>query len=270
MIKHNFKKQYGQNFLVGTRFAEELVDSLDIQESDTVIEIGPGDGMITNIILNSYNCKLYCIEIDYDLLPNLIKRFSKSEKFKLIHQDILQLDMNAFFEKYEIKGDIKIIGALPYNISKKIIDKFLAASQNTTECKITRMSFIVQEEVAKNYTAKAPEATFLSNYLSLFASSRKLKSIPAHKFYPMPKVNGAILQIEIDKKPREDLRELTKFIKIGFSSPRKTLYRNLANIKEFRLHDLRSIFEKLGIKSNSRPAEIEIETWERLREELIS
>lgn len=270
MIKHNFKKQYGQNFLVGTRFAEELVDSLDIRDSDTVIEIGPGDGMITNIILNSNSSKLICIEVDYDLLPNLIKRFSKFDNFKLVHQDVLQLDLNALAEKYELRGDVKIIGALPYNISKKIIDKFLTASQSQGDFKINRMSFIVQEEVAKNYTAKAPEATFLSNYLSLFATSRKLKSIPAHKFYPMPKVNGAILQIELNKTPEKDFKELAKFIKIGFSSPRKTLYRNLANIKEYRAKDLKAIFQKLDIKANMRPAEIEIETWKKLRQELVS
>lgn len=264
MIKHNFKKQYGQNFLVGSRFADELVDALDIADSDTVIEIGPGDGMITNIILNSNSCRIFSIEVDYDLLPNLIKRFSKFENFKLIHQDVLGLDLDKFIEENNIEGNIKIIGALPYNISKKIIDKFLLASVEIKHAKITRLAFIIQEEVAKNYIAKAPNATFLSNYLNLFGSSRKLKSIPAHKFYPMPKVNGAILQIDLNKKVQKDFRELSKFIKVGFTSPRKTLYRNLSNIKDYRAKNLAEIFAELKIKPTARPAEVEFETWEKL------
>ena len=265
MIKHNFKKQYGQNFLVSTRFADELIDALEIKEGDTVLEIGPGDGMITNIILNTSDCRFFAVEVDYDLLPNLIRRFSSFPNFKLIHNDVLKLDLNTLIQENNIQGEIKIIGALPYNISKKIIDKFLNDAQELSDnVRISKMSFIVQEEVAKAYVAKAPQATFLSNYLQFFADARKLKSIPSHKFYPMPKVNGAILQITLNENDKDKIKELRKFLRVGFTSPRKTLIRNLSNIPEYKFKDLRKIFSELKINSNARPAELELDQWKEL------
>lgn len=266
MIKHKFKKEYGQNFLVGKNFAFELVDALDIQPTDTVIEIGPGDGMVTNIILDlNPDIKLFCIEIDYDLLPNLIKRFSSKENFKLIHRDILEINFEEFIQEHNISGDIKIIGSLPYNISKKIIDRFLTYSTSLNgNTQITRMSFIIQEEVAKDYVAQPPKSTFLSNYVKFFGDARKLKSIPAHKFYPMPKVNGAILQFILNGKIAPDTDQKRKFIKAGFVSPRKTLYRNLRNLPQFNKSDLMTIFKEIGISEKSRPAELSFDQWNRL------
>lgn len=266
MIKHKFKKEYGQNFLVGKNFAFELVDSLDIQPNDTIIEIGPGDGMVTNIILDlNPEIKLFCVEIDYDLLPNLIKRFSHKENFKLIHRDILEINLGEFIKENNISGNVKIIGSLPYNISKKIIDRFLNYSLSfTEETKITRMSFIIQEEVAKDYVAQAPKATFLSNYVKFFGEVRKLKSIPAHKFYPMPKVNGAILQFILNGKIAPDIDQKRKFIKAGFSSPRKTLYRNLRNLTQYSEVDLIQKFKDIGISDKARPAELSYNQWSEL------
>jgi len=278
MIRHNFKKNYGQNFLTVSRFAEDLVDSLELNEFDVVIEIGPGDGMVTNILLNRGVSKVIAIEIDYDLLPNLIRRFSRFESFKLVHEDILKVDLNQLLKKYEVDlkvkqinnekeniGSIKVVGSLPYNISKKIIDKFLQFKADNPDINLDRMSFIVQEEVAKDYTAQAPKASFLSNYLQIFANARKLKTIPAQKFYPKPQVNGAILLIKFkDLDELGDRQELAKFIRTGFSSPRKTLFKNLSNTQKYDLEKLKESLQKLGFKDTVRPAELSFEEFVKL------
>lgn len=271
MIRHNFKKQYGQNFLVSTRFADELIDALEIHEGDTVIEIGPGDGMITNAILNGFeeNIRVFAVEVDYDLLPNLIKRFSSHPNFKLIHKDVLELDLEEMLQENNIEGEIKIIGALPYNISKKIIDKFLNFSViKNDKYKVSKLAFIVQEEVAKDYVAKAPQSTFLSNYVEFFGSARKFKSIPNHKFFPMPKVNGAILQFNLNNELNQDYPAIKKLIRLGFASPRKTLFRNLSNVKELKEKNLQAIFAEIGITPTARPAELTHEQWKNLFEKL--
>lgn len=268
MINHRFKKRYGQNFLIVEKYASDLVKALDAKDGDTIIEIGPGDGTVTNILLNSFNSKIYSIEIDYDLLPKLIKRFSdRFSNFNLIHNDFLALDLNTFFAEKNIKGDVHFIGSLPYNISKKIIKKILEFYSN--DVRITTSAFIVQEEVAKDYTARAPKATFLSNFTNVYANSRKLISIPARKFYPVPNVNGAILRFEPnDQFINLNKENFIKLIKIGFKSPRKKVINNLNNIPEFKSKEISKIFKNLNIDPNKRASELELNEWLKIFKEL--
>jgi 16S rRNA (adenine1518-N6/adenine1519-N6)-dimethyltransferase len=238
-----------------------------LQSNDTVIEIGPGDGMITNKLLET-GAQVISIEIDYDLLPGLIKRFSWNENFKLVHDDILQADLAAILQKYNIGSEFKVIGALPYNISKKIIAKLLQFKAQNPEFKLTKMSFILQEEVSKDYVARAPRSAFLSNYLNIFANARKLRTIPAEKFYPRPKVDGGILLVEFKDNIRSDYAEFAKFLKAAFLSPRKTLNKSIRNLTKLNSEVVQRIFNEVGVTENARAAELEPETWEKLFEKV--
>lgn len=266
MIKHNFKRNFGQNFLKNTRFAEKLIDVLDIKPGETVVEIGPGDGMVTNIILNK-GANVICIEVDYDLIPNLIKRFGENPNFHIIHKDVLEVSYDEILEKYSTNKEFKVAGSLPYNISKVIIRKLIEYSLAETKYDLKAMSFILQDEVAKDYVSLAPKASFLSNYARLYANVRKYESIPAQQFYPMPQVNGGIILFEL-KTPVKDYEEIHKLIKVGFSSPRKTLLRNLKNSNLFTPEQLEKAYKKLGWIETIRPAEIDSDTWVKLYEAL--
>ncbi len=268
-MAHQFKKKFGQNFLHDKKFIVEMVDSLDLKDDDIVLEIGPGDGSVTNEVLKRGN-KIICVEVDYSLLPNLIRRFSENPNFNLVHEDILKFDLKKFLEERNMSGDLKLIGSLPYNISKKIIAKYLkynflnpkfnlpvemvGTQTGIHDSRIVKMSFIVQDEVAKDYVARAPKASFLYNYVRIFSTPKKLRSIPAEKFYPKPKVDGGIITFLI--KDSTDVKahdSFAKFIKLGFTNPRKNLKNNLKPFKNLKLSE--------SFTENQRAEELEFEDW---------
>lgn len=268
MIKHNFKKFFGQNFLKNTRFAERLIHALEIKPGETVIEIGPGDGMVTNLLLNK-EANVICIEVDYDLIPNLIRRFGDNPNFHIVHQDVLEANYDEIISKYSEQKEFKVTGSLPYNISKVIIRKLIEYSLSESTHELKGMSFILQDEVAKDYVALAPKASFLSNYARIYTDVKKFESIPAQQFYPMPKVNGGIIYFEF-KTPVENHKEIMKLVKVGFASPRKTLAKNLKNTKQYTPEQLENAYKELGLVGTVRPAEIDNEMWIKLYEILKS
>lgn len=236
--KHTFKKKFGQNFLRNQRFAKEMISILDLSSKDIVIEIGPGDGMVTQLLLDSSAKLVIAVEVDYQLIPHLVKKFNEFEKFELINQDILKFQIEKSINEFAFENNkeviksalegnyrIKVVGSLPYNISKSIIKTIIK-----TWPKVEKMVFILQEEVASDYAAKAPKGSFLGNWIRLYADIKKHKSIPAKQFFPVPKVNGGILEINpknTKRSPKSNLIE--KLIRMSFSSPRKNLKNNLKN-----------------------------------------
>jgi 16S rRNA (adenine1518-N6/adenine1519-N6)-dimethyltransferase len=255
-----FKKQFGQNFLRNDRFANKLVEHAAVVEGDVVIEVGPGDGRVTKAILET-GAKVISVEIDYSLLPNLIKRYNEYPNWDLVHKDIMELDVPATLKEFAPEHQsYKVIGSLPYNISKQIISKFLTIAQPPLN-----ITVIVQDEVAKDYVAAAPKSSFLSSWSHLYADVRKLESIPASQFMPVPKVDGGILRFT--PKVGANTPELEKLIRLGYTNPRKTLANNLKPIYGDRL--LVSL-EKLTLKPTVRPAEMSQADWGKLYELLSS
>lgn len=258
---HNFKKQFGQNFLKNKSAAKKLVDSLDLTKEDVVIEIGPGHGAVTELILPKVK-KLIAIEIDEELIGHLKYKFKKYESFELINKDVLKIENEELGMK---KKEYKVIGSLPYNISKPIIKKFL-----TEEPKPSTMSFIIQKEVAEDYAADAPRATFLSNFAKVYSEAEYIETVKASDFHPMPKVDGGIVKFRINNERMVKDGELVKFIKIGFSSPRKILMNNLSNLPDLSKEELATIFTDLKINPKARAAELPFETWVTLFNKLTA
>jgi len=265
---HKFKKQFGQNFLRSNRFPDKLVKYLNIAETDTVIEIGPGEGVLTNLLLPT-NSKILSVEVDYSLLPKLIKRFSEKSNFNLINEDFLQVDLSKILEKYQSGEEIKFAGSLPYNISKKIILKILKFNLSQSKYKVRKMAFIVQEEVAVDYASKAPKASLLSNLTHLYANLKKEESIPKTQFHPVPQVNGGILVIEPKESMTQDYEKIEHLMKIGFVSPRKTLSNNLRNSTKWSTKDINAILSGLGVNEKARASELSLEQWIELHKLLV-
>lgn len=267
MKRHNFKKSLGQNFLNSSRFIFELIDPLDLSEDDLVIEIGPGDGAVTRRLLET-GANVICIEKDYDLLPKLIQKFKDFDNFDLVHFDVMKVNLTEML--VQNFGDqpffnVKITGSLPYNISKKIIKKFLKINNNDDRIQVDVMSFIVQNEVAKQIVAKPPKATYLSNYLKVYAEIKKSKTIPASQFTPRPKVDGGIIVL-YPKEGIQNAESINKLLKVGFASPRKTLLNNLKSNKDFKSLKLTELLNKANISERARPAEVEFDQWLKLSE----
>lgn len=257
---HKFKKSLGQNFFRSSKFPSKIAEILDIKENEWIIEIGPGEGALTKQLIEK-NANILAIEYDYELLHKLFRKFHNIKNFYLEYEDILKIDLNKLIEKYKIKNEFKVCGSLPYNISKKIIEKFVKYNFYQNNNLISKCVFVVQEEVAKEYVAKPPKSSKLSILTSIYANLKKHQTIPAKNFYPIPKVNGAILEIKPNKKILEteniDVKKLEQLIKISFANTRKTLYNNLLAAKISR-EILDDIFNKENLSKNLRAEETDI------------
>lgn len=251
---HTFKKQFGQNFIRSTAVIKQILDFLEIQPEDNIIEIGPGDGRFTEELTNHNLGKLILVEIDTDLISFLNSKFGdqiSSDKLEILNQNILDINLSTF------DFQAKLYGSLPYNISKRIISKFIE-SENLPE----RMIFIVQKEVAQDYVAKVPDASYLSNYIKIFADTKLVLKVPKEQFYPMPKVDGGVLFIKPRKVDLKEGRAIAKFIFNGFRNKRKKLSKVLNSI--YRDIDWVKEFEALKLNPNARAQELEYETWLKL------
>lgn len=269
-MRHNFKKQFGQNFLTQKKFAVKVVDYAQVEPEDTVIEIGPGDGMVTKILLERA-AKVIAIEVDYDVIPKLLMHVGNDPRLEVINESILNINFVDLFAKQQTKRPLKIVGSLPYNISKVIIKMVLDANIQSDSKIFSVASFIVQNEVAIDYVAKAPQSSFLGQTAALFAQLRKKETIPAHQFYPKPKVDGAILQIVIDEiSDRELITKTLSLLRSGFSKPRRTVTNNLKGIAEQKQKNITEVFESLGFSTNMRPAELTTDQWKLLAKQLES
>jgi 16S rRNA (adenine1518-N6/adenine1519-N6)-dimethyltransferase len=246
---HHFKKSLGQNFLNNQKYIKELVDSLEIKENELVIEIGPGKGFVTEEILKRTK-NLILIEKDDSLIPFLNEKFP--EDVNIIHQDVLKVN----FSELTLSRPYKVIGSLPYNISKRIIYVLLTNSH-----KPTQISLIIQKEVAKEYSARAPKNTILSNFANLHSDIKLSKVVPSIYFTPKPKVDGQIISFKNILEKNKDMSELWKIIRIGFSSPRKIL---ASNLKSYGKEKVIQGLLKLGLPEKARASELTLPQWDDL------
>jgi 16S rRNA (adenine1518-N6/adenine1519-N6)-dimethyltransferase len=231
---------------------------LDLKPDEMVIEIGPGQGVLTEKLIAT-NAQIFSVEIDTELLPILSGKFSGFKNFNLINSDIMQLDIESKGPKH-----YKVCGSLPYNISKNIISKFLL-----TKNKPEDMVFIIQKEVAEDYSATSPKSSFLSNFAQAYSDVMYKDTIPRTDFYPTPEVNGGIIVFTNIKEKLSDPEKLIKFIKIGYSQPRKKLSANISSMFVNKQKAEEALIS-LGLKDTVRPSELTFDDWIKLRNLVLS
>jgi len=255
-MDHEFKKQFGQNFLENFPKIIEICDIADIQEGENIIEIGPGDGAFTEEILNR-KANLLAIEIDPSLVSYLKDKFTQYKNFQIIENDILQINPSTLNpnKKY------KLLSALPYNISKKIINQFLTSTNPPTT-----MTLIMQKEVAEDYTnTKKGQIKFLHILAKTYSKDVEyFGAIRKEDFYPEPKVDGGIVKFSYVNTQIPDPESFLKFVKLGFSAPRKKLSSNLSNIYKDKKDEVEKILAKLNLSKDSRAGELQFVDWYKL------
>ena len=176
------KKSLGQNFLTDTFFLEKIIQSSQIQKIDNVIEIGPGDGALTELIIKNSK-SLIAIEIDQRFSEKLKKRHI-DDNFQIHNTDFLKLNLN------EINFENKVVmGNLPYNVSSQIIFRLLES-----ELKFKHCVFLIQKELANRFLTNQ-KATKISIQCQLFCEIEPLFDVPPDAFEPKPKVNSTLIKI---------------------------------------------------------------------------
>lgn len=214
-------KRFGQNFLQDQNIIKKIIAEINPKENDIVIEIGPGQGALTQYLVES-NANLTAIEIDKRVIEDLQNRFTN---LNLIQQDFLELDLSQFVSTSQ---KIRVVGNIPYNITSPILFKLFES--NTI---VNDSVFMVQLEVAKRMTAKKGSKDYgiLAILLEYFGKTDLSFKVSRNVFYPKPNVDSAIIHIYFN-----DLRNDAKFnsvfksiVKSSFGNRRKTLKNSLSN-----------------------------------------
>ena len=221
-------KKLGQNFLVSKKVLDKIIKAGDLEKSDTVLEIGPGFGVLTQELLK-YVDNLIVVEKDKRLAEflNMRKQEYKDinhKDIKIINDDILKKSI----KDYGLSGKYKIISNLPYQITSPILWKFL----NEIENKPQMMVLMVQKEVAERIVAKPGQMSVLSVMCQFQAECEIVAQVSKENFWPQPEVDSAIIKLKIKNqnilREENDMVKFFKIVKIGFSAKRKMLKNNLS------------------------------------------
>ncbi len=264
------KKRLGQNFLISGEIIREIIDHAQISPDDTIVEIGPGVGFVTEQLVK-YAKQVIAIELDEEAIKELEKL--NAPNLKIIHADILKTDLSTLCE-----GKIKIVANIPYYITSPIIAHLLGEVDdlnNKNRNKITEIILMVQEEVARRMAAdeNSPSKQYgLLTILSQFwADVEIFKLVGRKSFYPAPKVNSALVRLVVKNKPKLELSDYSHFrktVKAAFSQRRKNIKNCLLN-GGFTRDAIINALSKLGIDENSRGEKLSIEMFGKLSEALL-
>jgi len=261
------KKSLGQNFLVDREVLNKIVEAAELKKTDTVIEIGPGSGVLTAELVQKVK-QVVAVEIDDKIaqllhcsIVSLLKNnetMKQLDNLKIVNADILKTDLSEIIgtEKY------KLVANIPYYITSKILEKFLAA-KNKPELIV----LLVQKEVAERICAKPGDTSVLSIAVQYYGQPEIVDIVKASSFFPAPKVDSAILKVRLKANSEKLIameKDLFKVVKAGFRSRRKTLVNNLMSGTNLSRDQLFDILEKIGLGKNVRAQELSIEEWIKL------
>jgi len=252
-------KTLGQNFLQDHFALEAIVSAAGIQTTDTVLEIGPGLGSLTRYLAASAK-NVVAVELDLNLLAPLQAVLSPYQNTRVIQGNILDLSPSELIAE----DDYLVAANIPYYITSAVIRHLLES-----DVKPRRIVLTIQKEVAERICAKPGDLSLLALSVQVYGSPRIAARIPAEAFFPAPKVDSAVLCIDIYAQPivkPELLKTFFKLIKAGFSQKRKTLRNALSAGLHIAPTTAEEMLTKANINSQRRAETLSIEEWERLCE----
>ena len=217
----DFKKNFGQNFLVDERVLDKIVSSADIGENDVVLEVGPGIGTLTQALARKAK-KVIAVEIDKTLIPILGELLADFDNIEIINEDILKVDISEIVEKNGSRP-IKVVANLPYYITTPIIMNILEK-----RLPVESITVMIQKEVAYRMQAqpKSKEYGALSLIVQYYCEPYLVANVPQNCFMPRPNVDSAVIRLTTLEKPAVDVENtelLFHIIKTAFAQRRKTL-----------------------------------------------
>jgi 16S rRNA (adenine1518-N6/adenine1519-N6)-dimethyltransferase len=255
------RKSLGQNFLIHEATAKRIVDSANIQPDDLVFEIGPGAGALTGHIAQAA-AHVIAVELDQTLIPYLQESIAGANNVEIVHADALEFD----FAKAAVKAAdhlqrtfsaVRFVANLPYYITS-------AAIRHMLECGLRAASIVLtmQLEVAQRAAAYPPDMSLLAVSIQFYGTSEVLFRIPPGQFYPPPAVDSAVLRILPHPQPLyEDSAWFFKWVKAGFSQPRKQLRNTLAAGAGISKEAADSILQAAGVEPVRRAETLTIQEW---------
>ena len=259
------KKRLGQNFLVNPDVIGDIIDFAKITKEDTVLEIGPGVGFVTEQLVKHAK-KVIAVELDEEAIKELEKL--ECDNLEIIHNDILKTDISALSEE-----SVKVVANIPYYITSPIIAHLLGEIDdlaNKNRNKIKDIILMVQEEVARRIVAteksQSKQYGLLTILSQFWADCEIIRLVGRKSFYPAPKVNSALVSLKVRKEPLLQLSDYSFFrpvIKAAFSQRRKTLKNCLVGAG-FDKEKVAKAISDLGLDENIRGEKLSIQEFGKL------
>ncbi len=255
------KKFLGQNFLVDDNIAKKIVASLCITEHDTVIEIGPGRGVLTKYI-QELTDNFYAVELDRSIFEDLKIKYGSS--INLIHKDFLKIDFDSDIRSDDRSVIFKVIGNIPYNITTEILFRLFESAD-----RIDSAVLMMQKEVAKRLTAVPDTKDYgiLAIQTQLHTVPKILFNVPPTAFFPKPNVFSSIVKLDFkrDLSGIKDRRLFKELVRESFGQRRKTMRNSLK--KFFERNEIG--VETVNFDLSRRPENVTIREFELLSNDLF-
>ena len=251
-------KRLGQNFLINKSVLKKIIQSANLNPKETVIEIGPGFGVLTQELAKRVK-KVIAIEKDKKMskiLKDLLECWNV-KNVEIVNKDILKLNLTPYTQK-----PYKIVANLPYYIVSPVLRKFL----ESVDVKPQQMILMVQKEVAQRICAKPPDMNLLAVSVQFYAKPEILFYVSKNSFWPKPKVDGAIIRVSSIKYPVSSINRnlFFKIVKAGFSQPRKQLVNNLSKMLKLDKEKVKKYLLKSKIDPTQRAETLDINDWIKL------
>lgn len=248
------KKSLGQHWLHDSLSLEAMCVAADIQQGDTVLEIGPGTGELTEKLLN-YGAHVIALEIDERLHDELRQRFRQQSSFQLVAGDIRTYDLTQLPTSYKIAANI------PYYLTSHLL-RILSESPHPPD----RAALLVQKEVAERVVADPGAMSLLSVSTQFYWQTSLGAVVPKSFFTPPPKVDSQVLILERRREPLFDVDEKQFFqlVRAGFSARRKKLRSSLAGGLHLAKPEVESLLSDAGVSADVRAQELSLAHWHKI------
>ena len=244
----------GQNFLVDEVALAEIIQAADLKSSDTVLEVGPGLGVLT-LELAKKAGQVIAVEKDDRLFSMLSKSSREVRNIKMINADILKFNLKDIPKKY------KVVANIPYYLTSKLFQIFLEV-----ENKPELIVLMIQKEVGERVVALPGELSILGISVQIYADAEIVMEVPKESFWPQPEVDSVILKITPKEKYPEiqDKKLFFRILKMAFAGKRKQIQNSLANGMQKPKEEILSLLKSADIDSTTRPQDLAVEDWIRL------
>jgi len=252
------KKALGQNFLIDQVVLQTIISAADLTKSDTVIEVGPGLGILTEELAKKAGIVI-AVELDEKLSSQLERKLTSLPNLTVINSDILKTDISDLLKGHD---NYKVVANIPYYITSPILHYFLESP-----VKPSMMIVMMQKEVGEAIVAEPGNLTMLAISVQVFSLPRLISYVAPQSFYPQPRVESVIIRFDILPEPSvkvKDINMFLSFVKCGFKSPRKQLHNSLAQGLGKAPGEISPLLDKANIDSQRRAETITLDEWQNL------
>lgn len=257
-------KAYGQNYLTSDRPIREMIVAGELSSEDTVVEIGPGFGVLT-LALAPLVKKIIAFEIERHLEEYWARQQREFRNIEVVWGNVLNQVENEQPEILNNLKSYKVLANIPYQITSKILRLFLEEIENKPE----RIIVMVQKEVAERICAKPPDMSMLAVSVQYYGEPHIITKVSKWSFWPSPKVDSAVLCIKTKRNKQKTNftdKEFFDFVRVGFSHPRKQLWSNLSHT--YKDLDLKTILKEVTGNEKIRAEELSVENWKQILEKI--